>query len=197
MYDAEKTKANRPYYLGIGKCPRCGGRNKVEPGRASCRECALKQADKRQELRNRRRDAGQCTRCGKTLPEGSEFLQCEDCRIYIGSFRKFNKRRYEGMKAAGRCVKCGDWAEPGRTMCRKCLDDHKAYEQSYGEAYREKKRARREAYKAVGLCIDCGAPTDGEHTRCKRCRDMRMDSVRKYRINKRFEKQAKEARDRA
>lgn len=197
MYDAEKIRANRLYYLGIGKCPRCGGANPVEPGRASCRECALKQADKRHQLRARRREEGLCTRCGKPLPEGSKYLQCDVCRAYIGTFRVFNKRRYEGLKEAGKCVKCGDWAEPGKTMCRKCLDMHIAYEKG-NEALRENKRARRAGYRAAGLCIDCGEPVREEgHTRCKRCRDMRMDSTRKYRINKRIERQAKEARQNA
>lgn len=195
MYDAEKTRANRQYYLRNGRCPRCGGANPVEPGKASCRECAQKQAVKRYELRERRRAAGQCTRCGKPLPEGSKYLQCEVCRAYIGTFRVFNKRRYEDLKEAGKCVKCGLWAEPGKTMCRKCLNDHKAYEQSYGEAFKEQKRARRAGYRAAGLCIDCGEPVREQgHTRCKRCREMRMDSTRKYRINKRIEKMAEEAR---
>lgn len=189
--------SNYEYYIGRGRCPKCWGKNPVMPGKRVCAVCASKKSESLKKRRTLRREQGLCTRCGKPLPEGSKYVQCEVCRAYIGTFRAFNKRRYEGLKAAGKCVKCGGWAEPGRTMCRKCLEDHKAYEQSYGDAYKEKKRARREAYKAVGLCIDCGAPTDGEHTRCKRCRDMRMDSVRKYRINKRFEKQAKEARDNA
>ena len=94
-------------------------------------------------------------------------------------------------------MKCGDWAEPGRTMCKKCLDNHAGYVQSYGEAYRDRKRQRWQERIAARLCIDCGRPTDNGHTRCIRCRDMRMDSTRKYRINKRIEKQAKEARHNA
>lgn len=190
MYNPEQEKANRLYYLSRGRCPRCGGQNPVEPGRKLCKECRIKASDARHDLRQRRREAGVCTRCGNPLPEDSKFVQCEDCRVYIGTFRKFNKRRYERLKAQGKCVKCGDWAEPGRTMCRKCLDAHVAYERSYGDQIKENKRQRREAYKAVGLCIDCGEPVDGEHTRCKRCREMRMDSCRKYRITKRLRQEA-------
>lgn len=186
--------SNRDYYLGRGRCPRCGGKHPVEPGKRQCRECTEKASEGRKRQRKYRRENGLCTRCGKPLEEGSAFVTCEDCRVYLSTFKAFNKCRYERLKRAGKCVKCGDWSEPGRTMCRKCLDAHRAYERSYGDAYRDKKRARREGYKAVGLCIDCGQPTDGGHTRCKRCREMRMDSCRKYRINKRFEREAQEAR---
>ena len=193
-YDAEKCRANRDYYLKNGRCPRCGGKHPIEPGFKRCRECAIKASQDRQNQRMFRLENRLCTRCGKPLEDNSTFVQCEVCRAYIGTFRAFNKQRYEGLKEQGKCVKCGEWAEPGRTMCRKCLDDHKAYEQSYGDRLKVIKRARREGFKAVGLCIDCGQPTDGTHTRCKRCREMRMDSCRKYRITKRIEREAQEAR---
>ena len=193
-FDAQRRKANYNYYLSIGKCPRCGGRNRLEPGKKMCRECSQKASGRRREQLAYRRENGLCTRCGKPLDEGSRFVQCEDCRAYMHTFYRFNHRRYESLKEACRCVKCGDWAEPGKTMCRKCMDAYAQYIQSYGDTYREKKRQRRKERIAAGLCIDCGRPTDDGHTRCPRCREMRMDSTRKYRIIKRIEREAREAR---
>lgn len=188
------STSNSDYYISRGRCPKCGGARPLEPGKRKCRECLEKSRQSQRERRKARRESGACTRCGKPLPEDSKYLQCEVCRAYVSTFRVFNKRRYEARKAEGRCVKCGEWVDPGKTMCRKCLDDHIAYERKQGDALKEKKRARREGFKAVGLCIDCGSPTDGGHTRCKRCREGRMDSCRKYRINKRFEREAQTRR---
>lgn len=185
-YNSEKTKANREYYLRNGRCPRCGGANPVEPGRHRCRECALKSSNARREQRIKRREDRRCTRCGKTLPEDSRYIQCNECRTYLRKYQVFNKARYEQLKAEGKCVKCGEWAAPGKTMCRKCLDNHIANGHSRGDRYKEQKRARRDAYRSVGRCIDCGRPVDEGHTRCKRCRDLRMDSTRKYRIMKKI-----------
>ncbi len=131
------------------------------------------------------------------MPEGSRYKTCSRCRRYISRFYAFNHERYNRLKEEGRCVKCGGWAVPGKTMCRACLDEHKKTERSYGEAYLEKKRQRRRDRMAAGLCIDCGRPSDGGHSRCKRCRDMRMDSVRKYRIMKKIERDAEKARKEA
>lgn len=195
MYDA---KANRAYYLSRGRCPRCNGKNPVEPGKHECRECSIRISEKLRELRVIRRENGQCTRCGKVLENGTKYVQCADCRKYNGNYFKFNKSRYERCKEDGECVKCGHPAEPGRTMCRKCLDAHIEYERNCKAGLRETKRQRRADRIAAGLCIDCGKPVgDSEHTRCKRCRDMRMDSCRKYRIHKRLEKEAEEARRRS
>ena len=189
-YNRQKARENYQYYVRNGRCPKCGGKNPVMEGKHVCRECALRLSEQRHARRIFYKESGLCSRCGKPLPEDSRFLQCEDCRGYFGAYYKFNKARYERLKDECKCVKCGEWAEPGRTMCRKCLDDHRAYEKSYGEAFLEKRRKRRQERIAAGLCIDCGRPTDEGHTRCKRCRDMRMDSTRKYRIHQRTLKEA-------
>ena len=198
MYDAEQTRANIEYYLRNGRCPRCGGANKLEPGKKTCRECALKISEAWRNRRAWRRENGQCTRCGKILPEGSEFIQCDDCRAYLRSYGKFNKERYERFKEAGKCVHCGKLVEPGKVLCKKCLDYHVEYNRTdNGAACREKYRQKRKERIESGLCIDCGRPVKEEgYTRCKRCRDMRMDSCRKYRIKKKLAKEAEEARRR-
>lgn len=193
-YDKGRCHENYMYYVRNGKCPRCGGQHPLQRGKRVCLECSLKQSEQRREKRKFCRENRLCTRCGKPLPEDSRYVQCQDCRDYNNAYMKFDKALYESKKNAGKCVKCGGWAEPGRTMCRKCLDKHTSYVQSYGEAYLEKRRRRRQERIAAGLCIDCGQPTDNGHTRCKSCRDARMDSTRKYRIIKKIEKEAEQAR---
>lgn len=187
MYSKEQQRANNEYYLSNGKCPRCGGRNPVAPGRKRCRECALKDSERKRNRRDFRRENGLCTRCGRPLSEGHEYIQCDECRKYVQSFYKFNKARYESLKAQGLCVKCGAFAEPGRTLCRACLDQW--HESENRELYREMKRQRRQECRENGFCIDCYLrKVEPGHTRCKRCRDLRMDSTRKYRINMRLKK---------
>jgi hypothetical protein len=185
MYDAEKTKANYDYYVRNGRCPKCGGANPVMPGKHVCLECAMKESESRRNRRAWRRENGLCTRCGKPLQDGATFKQCDDCRKYTHKYFRFNKARYESLKEAGRCVKCEDMAEPGKTMCRKCLFQYIKYGMEHREQINERKRRVRRERIENGLCVDCGRPTDEGHTRCKRCRDMRMDSTRKYRIHNR------------
>ena len=188
------SKENRNYYIRNGRCPRCGGKHLLMPGRYTCRECAEKDRKYQREQRAFRRENGLCTRCGKPLPDGSAYVQCDDCRAYMRKFDKFNKSRYEGLKADGKCVKCGAWAEPGRTLCKRCSTRHAAYVTGYGDEYRQKKRQRRQARIDAGLCYDCGRPVDDGHTRCPRCREMRMDSSRKYKILQKTRQEAENAR---
>ena len=191
------SNENRDYYLRNGRCPRCGGKHPLMPGKRSCRECALKASDRRREIRAFRRENGLCTRCGKPLPEGSAYLLCDDCRAYQRSFQSFNERRYEGLKNQGKCVRCGSWAEPGKTLCRKCAAEQARYDARRSEAYSARKKQRRQARIEAGLCIDCGLPADEGHTRCPACRARRMDSSRKYKIIKRINKEAEAARRRS
>lgn len=189
-------KENREYYIRIGRCPRCGGKNPLAPGMHTCRECADKSSAGWRERRKYRRENGLCTRCGKPLPDGSKYVTCDKCREYIRPFKAFNKARYEGLKLQGKCVKCAKrWAEPGKTMCKQCIADWHRSATLNNDTYQENKRKRRQELREAGLCIDCGQVVDGDnHTRCKRCRDMRMDSTRKYRIRKRLEKEAEDVR---
>lgn len=187
MDSNEQQRANYRYYLSIGKCPHCGGRNPVEPGHNRCRECGLRYSEQMHNRREFRRANGLCTRCGRPLPEGHQYVQCDECRTYVQSFYKFNKARYESRKEQGLCVKCGAFAEPGKTMCKKCLDQW--HESENREMYREQKRQKRKECREKGLCIDCYTrKVEPGHTRCKRCRDLRMDSTRKYRINMKLKK---------
>ena len=187
MDNKEQQRANYKYYLSIGKCPHCGGRNPVEPGRNRCRECGLRYSEQMHNRREFRRANGLCTRCGRPLPEGHKYVQCDECRKYVQSFYKFNKARYESLKEQGLCIKCGAFAEPGRVLCRKCLDEW--HENENRDLYREQKRQKRKECREKGLCIDCYTrKVEPGHTRCKRCRDLRMDSTRKYRINMKLKK---------
>lgn len=194
------SKENREYYLSRGRCPRCGGKNPLEPGKTLCRGCAVKVSEARRKQREWRRENHICTRCGKPMGEDERFKTCSECREYVSSFKPIYRRetqaQYNRHKLLGLCVKCGEFAEPGRTMCRKHLDEHIAYERKAGEMLREHKRERAAYRREHGLCLDCGRPTDEGHTRCPRCREMRMDSTRKYRIQKRMDKEAEDARRR-
>ena len=182
MYD---YKANRDYYISRGRCPKCSGQRPLAPGRKTCWECAVKQAEARRNKTAWRRENGLCTRCGRPLPEGHDRLQCDDCHNYNRAYSKHDRARYESRKEQGLCVKCGAFAEPGKTLCRACLDRWHANENR--EANAEKKRQRRKECREKGLCIDCYTrKVEPGHTRCKRCRDLRMDSTRKYRIHKKL-----------
>ena len=195
MYDA---KANREYYLRNGRCPKCSGKNKVEPGKRLCRECALKESDRRRERRERWINAGKCARCGGELL-GDGFKTCLRCREYQAQFRpkyaQYAKKLAEKRKKDGKCVRCGyHWAELGKTLCKWCNEKHKREYKRY-DPDNSKKYARRQARIDAGLCIDCGAPSGGR-LRCDRCNEMRRDSTRKYKITQRIKREAEEARAR-
>ena len=79
MYDADKVRANTADYLSQGRCPRCGGRNPVEPGFKRCRPCALRESESRRRQRERYWQQGRCPSCGHKR-EDPEFKTCRSCR---------------------------------------------------------------------------------------------------------------------
>lgn len=199
-YNAEQSRANRLYYLSIGKCPKCGGRNNVEPGTHRCRACALRESENNRKRKAKRIGAGVCSRCGGPLDD-SRWKTCQKCRDYNNKFKPMEheqaKKVRERRKDEGKCVVCGiRWAEPGRTLCEKCNAKHKQYQQN-GDPGWAKKYERRQARIDAGLCIDCGAPTQDGRQRCQRCIEMRRDSTRKYKIIQKIKREAKEARQNA
>ena len=175
----------------------CGGRNAVVPGRCRCEECNEKHNHRQRERRARLKAEQVCARCGATLD--GDGTMCADCREYMHGirekYRDQERAKRERRILTGMCTRCGStWAEPGRTMCRKCLDAHARFTCTEGQ--RVKKYERRQARRDAGLCIDCGAPSGGS-SRCQRCSEMRKDSARKYRILQRIKKEADKARGRA
>lgn len=195
MAASEQAKANRQYYLDRGLCPRCGGKNRVQEGRALCVECQRKHDEDQVSRRKLWREQGRCTRCG--AERDGNWIMCAKCRAYMSDLRRRNaekaKRRRDELREAGKCTRCGEtWAEPGRNWCKKCQKAHN--ERCKGAPYRMKQYERRKERKDAGLCIDCGAPTIDGKARCKRCIEMRRDSSRKYKILQTIKKEAEKAR---
>lgn len=198
MDKAEQTRINRLYYLSQGRCPRCGGKSPVQPGRVLCMDCQKKHDDEQRERRARWRGEGKCTRCGGD--RDSEKTMCAKCREYMHDIRRegaeYAKERRDAFREKGICTRCGiRYAEPLRAWCYVCAKKHRQYTAG-NERQIERSKKRRDERKAAGLCIDCGRPSDGK-SRCPRCTEMRRDSTRKYQIIKRIEKQAEEARRRS
>lgn len=192
MNESERNKWNYQYYLSRGLCPHCGGKNKVEPKRNRCRECAIKNSESKRKMRETRIAEGRCVRCGGPLGD-SKYKTCEKCRAYNRQFEAPKKReqtnqRYHAYKEAGICVSCGrKWAEPGHVYCAECRVKNKrriVKQDPTGDKKREFRQARIDA----GLCIDCGRPTVDGKARCNRCIEMRRDSTRKYEIHKRIQR---------
>ena len=192
MTVSEQQRANRLYYLGIGKCPRCGGANPVAPGRPLCVECQIKHDTEQTNRRNRWRAEGRCTRCGgETDPD---HVQCAKCREEMKGIRNRAAKKWrDGLREEGRCTRCGiRFAEYGHSHCSICLKRHKESQFRYDPGGK-KHAARRQARRDAGLCIDCGKPTDG-HSRCPRCIELQRDRTRKHKILKRMDREAELAR---
>lgn len=178
---------NRAYYLSRGLCPRCGGKARVEEGRVLCRECQEKHDRWQRESRAQWKAQGLCTRCGGE--RDSKWKLCAKCRAYRDANKHGDaeaaKARRDALREKGFCTRCGQtWAEPGRSWCKKCLEDHRKYTRS--EEQRRKADERRRARVEAGLCIDCGKPAKDGKQRCRACIEARRDSTRKYKIMKRI-----------
>jgi hypothetical protein len=63
--------------------------------------------------------------------------------------RKYRQRYYWRRRAIGGCVSCAEQAEPGKTMCRRHLDQA-------NDGVRDRYRRN----PPVVLCIHCGNPVD-------------------------------------
>ena len=107
--------------------------------------------------------------------------------------QRYNKERYDWLKAKGFCVTCGHaWAEPGRCRCRDCAKTSDAVKaRRYAEWYAGQNRLRAARIEA-GLCTTCGAPAEAGKKRCKRCLANHRDYQRCYAIKRRT-KQARGA----
>ena len=107
-----------------------------------------------------------------------------------------NKERYQWYKARGICISCGaSWSEPGRVRCKVCHDKHERSRDRVAQI--EMERRNRAAWREAGLCTVCGKrqADDGRRT-CAHCRAVAVDRDRKYRILRRMDKEADEARRR-
>jgi len=178
-------RENWAYYLARGRCPRCSGARMVVPGKKLCEVCAKA---RNEYLRQRRAlwvSEGRCSQCGGELTDG-KFRTCEKCRNGRGAKRsEYLREQRARRREEGICTECGKtWAEPGKSMCKACLEALRERERR-NDPDHARKYALRKARIDAGLCIDCGRKTVEGRTRCERCREMRRDSERKYRIHQR------------
>ena len=66
---------------------------------------------------HRNKERGLCASCGKVPPKRG-FVRCAECLVKAKEeVRKVQLRR----KEQGLCVYCNQYAEPGKTMCKKHL----------------------------------------------------------------------------
>ena len=109
---------------------------------------------------------------------------------------QYNRDRRAWYIEHGICARCcREFAEPGHVHCRKCLQheiDRRVKTRARDNA---KHRELRQERIAKGLCPYCGKPATNGMKSCDRCRAMRRDSVRKYKILQRMDKQAERMRE--
>jgi hypothetical protein len=115
-----------------------------------------------------------CAECGRPVPAGSRAAYCSDrCRVrarhrgpYAEVHRARQLARYRARAAAGVCARqgCDSAPEPGRRMCRPCLD-------ALNARTREAKRRTRAEAKTCGRCRDCPKPAPPGKSRCAACRE--------------------------
>lgn len=142
--------------LRAGLCPRC--KRPLTDGYAECDVCLAKSRERTAGLIAKRREAGQCVKCGA---DGYKYL-CAPCREDKNAR---NRKRREILRRRGYCQSCAQGpAVPERTQCAKCLERH-------ANRYREERkdpnliaeaRARSKAHRnkriAEGKCYRCGTP---------------------------------------
>jgi len=177
--------------IASGVCPRCA-KGPPEPGLKLCRTCGEKRraADKARRARARqegklyggrdplkcrradragdkrrrraRRDAGLCSKCGRSPPEDGRSV-CEPCREAV---RAAERARYAARTAAGLCVRCAEPAIGGSSRCaRHAALEAERVSPERRNATNRKRYVRRRAKR---ICVDCGAFAAGA-ARCPAC----------------------------
>ena len=106
------------------------------------------------------------------------------------------KERYNWYKDRGICTTCERvWSEPGKVRCKACEAKIAAAHEKRREERRRAKQEQRQQRITAGICTECGKRPATEGMRmCPRCRAMRNDSTRKYKIEKRIERDVRKAR---
>ena len=164
----------------------------VIPGTKYCEVCkATNIESKRKKLEYRKRN-NLCRECGKPLRD-DKHATCAECRQKIRARcsknrAKLNKERYDELREEGRCVSCGNWAEPGRARCKACQKKNNERIQKC-DPNRAKSKALRQHRIDNGLCIDCGATLTNGYKKCDKCLAKRRDSTRKWAIKQRIKKE--------
>lgn len=191
-------------YKALGICTSCG-KNKAQPNRVLCSECAKKDASRKRTYDKERKAAynkrkrelcdafGICTTC--CTREKYKGQKCKEC--YTKSKEKYSQKQKEkGIVPRGErldkdlCYICGDTVEEGYTLCKKHLDlarerlaKTKAKSKNNTKKYvcEVDKRERKNAYKrrkrelAIAFGI-CGSCTNKPIYRGVLCIDCYNDS---------------------
>ena len=141
-----------------------------------------RQVEYSRERRQRFRDEGLCTHCGKEPRPGRR--SCARCaermrlagRKYQARLVQQSRERYQARRAEGLCGTCGEQPEDDGAMCEACRVRHR------GRA--DLKRARTaELYwgrRAKGLCGHCGAPAREDRAACVRCTERTRQQKSRY-----------------
>ena len=103
-------------------------------------------------------------------------METSTCRL--NAKRAADRARYAELRALGICPKCAVTdAEPGRSLCRPCLDAH----------YRSVKRRLDRARQSATRCTHCGSRRRVPGLLfCATCRRKNRDNCRNYQIGKRI-----------
>lgn len=103
---------------------------------------------------------------------------------------QYNRERRAWYAEHYICSNCGQREPvPGRKFCNVCIAHYKALRLNTTDRDNARRKELREQRKAMGLCIQCGKVAVPGKTMCNRCRMQRNDSVRKYRIRGRIDKE--------
>jgi predicted amidophosphoribosyltransferase len=152
----EKRQANKERYYWLKEhhiCACCGQQN-ARPGRVLCWDCADKQAE--------------------YFAKRYSYLK-EDENYKRKRAERF-KARYEKLKAARICTRCGKRpARTGRNLCDRCAAKEKSKYQCCWPP-----RAERVSY---GLCYICGKPLKPNFKLCPACYEKNLAVWRRIHAN--------------
>ncbi|MCD7724903.1 MAG: hypothetical protein LUI12_05035 [Clostridiales bacterium] len=170
-----------------GLCVKCG-KQKENPERCMCRDCAEKDKTRQKETREFLKNMGLCPVCGKNKLFGDE-KRCLECSAKsYESNRKSRQRRNitamdyyrrdtERLKAEGICRGCRKQkVVEGHIYCAACL----AKKRERGRIERAKKRndgLARSERPNYGLCYTCGKPLDREGRVCQKCAERATNNL--------------------
>ena len=133
------THEDYEWYKSHKICPLCRIRD-ASPNRTWCDECAERERVKRlamspeakeaskakarersRKIREERKAAGLCTRCGRPLEKYNTRTECDFCKA---DKRKRDKARHGSNQYAelGVCLWCGAARIPDKKFCRKCYE---------------------------------------------------------------------------
>lgn len=143
----KQMKDRRLFYKSIGVCPACGKNEIYIKGKVLCEECSVKQIEHAERhrrenperaresarramerLKERRRAAGLCPKCGGKLDQG--YKTCLKCRIKSREqIRKHREKARiesgalsrEEKREKGICLRCGGRTDGEKAYCPECL----------------------------------------------------------------------------